>query len=156
MSWKKWERTMKHGEIVMMDPHEIGYDPDLTPKHDETMIVLMEQAIKGELPLYSGKVPLGLIVPFDLDYRPDTHPIGKQMIDLAFKEGSEGKLYSIIVYPRGIWFVSSDDYPYLFAAIRGRPDYVPCWILGKPDSPFVKDLRGPIAVDEVPRAFGLA
>ena len=154
MGWKMWARRMNDGKLIQVDPDELKFDPELTPKHDETMVVLMAQAIGGDTPLYWAAVPLGLIVPFDLDYRPDLHPVGKQMIDMAFKEGSEGKLHNIIVYPKGIWFVSSDDYPYLFAAIRGLPDYVPCWILGKPDSAFVKDLQGPIALDEVPRAFG--
>jgi len=148
-------RLLNDNTIIEVDPTTLQNHPDLTPKRDERMLVLMEQATRGELPLFFGAVPLGLILPFDLDYRPDLHPVGKQLIDLAFQEGSEGKLHHIIVYPRGLWFVSSDDYAYLLAAIRGRADYVPCWILGRPDNDLVKDVQGPIAVAEIPKFFGL-
>jgi len=62
---------------------------------------------------------------------------------------------AMIAYPRGKWFVIADDYIRLFAAQRGRRESVICWILGKPDNELVRDLRGPIALEDVPKALGM-
>ena len=61
----------------------------------------------------------------------------------------------MIAYPRGKWFVIADDYIRLFAALLTRPEHVMCWILGKPDNDRIRDVRGPLALEDVPRALGL-
>lgn|GEM_PF-3692089 len=43
----------------------------------------------------------------------------------------------------------SDDYISLFAALRGLPDYVPRYILGRPENPHIRDLQGPIRQQDV-------
>jgi len=128
--------------------------PELTPKMDETFMRLLEETIQGTLPLYFAAVPLRLCVPFDLDYRPDRHPIGKQAIQSEFARGVTGTLSPMIVYPRGAWFVVSDNYISLFAALLGNPEFVPCWVMGKPDEEYARDIQGPLDVNEVPKALG--
>lgn len=98
---------------------------------------------------------MALCIPFDPDYRPDLHPVSEQTIRQAMQRWQDGNLPAIIVYPRGIWFVVSDDYIPLFAALRGQPDYVPCWILGKPDNDLLKDTQGPFDPKELTKALGL-
>ncbi len=145
--FEKWKRV---------NTDEIGIDPGLCPNNDPTFDLLFKQAMNGMTPVYFGAIPLELCIPADPDYRPDTHPIGSQAIEASFQEGARGHFSRLIVYPRGKWFVVSDDYIPLFAYLRGSPDYVPCWILGKPDNDLVKDLQGPIAHSDVPNALGLA
>ncbi len=59
------------------------------------------------------------------------------------EEWSNGQVQKLFVYQRGKWFVVSDDYIVLFAALNGLPDYVPCWVLGKPEGDLVRDVQGP-------------
>ena len=143
------------GKGKRVKPEDVSVDPGLRPNDDPTFDLLFGQAMKGITPVYFGAVPLELCIPADPDYRPDTHPIGAQAIEATFQEGASGNFSNLIVYPRGRWFVVSDDYIPLFAYLRGSPDYVPCWILGKPDNELVKDLQGPIAPTDLPKAFGL-
>jgi hypothetical protein len=143
-------------DIRRVPLNELHTLPELTPKHDETFLRLAQEAIQGTLPVYFAAVPLVLCVPFDPDYRPDRHPIGKQAIQAYAERGAKGNMQPIVVYPRGAWFVVSDDYITLFAAILGNPDYVPCWVMGKPDAEYARDIQGPIAVNEVPKALGLS
>ena len=137
------------------DPRKVRIDelhliPDLTPK-DDRLTHLMQEAYEGRVPLFYAEVPLALCVPGDLDCRPDLHPAGKAAIRLAMENWRKQKPVSLLVYPRGVWFVVSDDYPALFACLRGLPEYVPCWVLGKPDSPVVKNVQGPIPIEDARR-----
>jgi hypothetical protein len=128
--------------------------PDLTPKHDERFSELLQGAVSGDVPVYFAAVPLAICVPFDPDYRPDLHPVGEQAISQMIEACRRGQFQKLSVYQRGKCFVVSDDYIPLFAALRGQPDYVPCWVLGKPDSGFVRDVQGPIAPGDIPKLLG--
>ena len=139
-------------EKVAVD--KIRLDPLLTPKKDETWMTLAGRATNGRLPVYYAQIPFMLCVPFDLDYRPDLHPVGAEAIKRTLKAAQEGKFSYMIVYPRGKWFVVSDDYIFLFAALVGRPEYVPCWVLGKPENDLIKDVQGPLEVEEVKKIMG--
>ncbi len=129
--------------------------PDLTPKHDEQLSTPLMRALSGEVPIYFAAVPLALCIPFDVDYRPDRHPVGAVAIDQTAEAWRKGQFQNLVVYQRGVWFIVSDDYIPLFAALGGLPDYVPCWILGKPESELLRDVQGPVAVRDVPRLLGL-
>jgi hypothetical protein len=130
--------------------------PDFTPKHDERFSALLEGAVSGEVPVYFAAVPVAICVPFDLDYRPDLQPVGKQAIIQMIDDWGKGQFHNLSVYQRGKWFVVSDDYIQLFAALVGQPDYLPCWILGKPDSDLVRDVQGPMAPEDVPKLLGFS
>ena len=134
---------------------DIHFLPDLTPKHDEQFSALLQRAVSGDVPVYFAAVPLALCVPFDLDYRPDLHPIGAKAISQWTEEWSNGQFKNLVVYQRGKWFVVSDDYIVLFAALPGLPDYVPCWVLGKPEGDLVRDVQGPVASNDVARFLGI-
>lgn len=139
-----------------VDIASIRTAPGLSPKRDEHLLRLLEEAVAGSLPMYYAAVPLALCIPFDPDYRPDLHPVGTKAIDQVISAWEEGHAPKLVVYPRGAWFVVSDDYIPLFAALAGLPDYVPCWILGKPDNDHLRDVQGPLAVADVPSALNIA
>lgn len=139
--------------IVRVPIEKLVTDPDLVPKRDDTFVRLLVEAVGGKVPVYLAAVPLVVCVPFDLDYRPDLHPVGEAAILSVLEEVNQRA--AMIAYPRGKWFVIADDYIHLFAALRGRPDYVMCWILGKPDNELIRDVQGPIALADVPKALGL-
>ncbi len=128
---------------------QLHIHPDLNPKEDENLLHLWEKAVKGKIPVYFAAVPLGLCVPFDLDYRPDLHPVGLQAIQQYMKLAQQDRPQPIWVYPRGKWFIVSDHYIELFAALQGMRDCVPCWVLGKPDNDLVRDVQGPVSPTEV-------
>jgi hypothetical protein len=111
---------------------DLDFLPGLTPKHDERFSALLKGAVSGDVPIYFAAVPLALCVPFDLDYRPDLHPVGEQAITQVFGAWSNGQCENLFVYQRGKSFVVSDDYIPLFAALRGQPDCVPCWFSANP------------------------
>lgn len=146
-------KPSNHATIAVSDIHSL---PELTPKHDERFAALLQGAVSGDVPVYFAAVPLALCVPFDLDYRPDLHPIGGKAIGQMTEEWSNGQVHKLFVYQRGKWFVVSDDYIVLFAALKGLPDYVPCWVLGKPEGDLVRDVQGPIASNDVARLLGIS
>ena len=147
-----------NSKITMVSIDSIDETNAGLPQHkmDERLMTLMDQVLAGSLRMYYGEVPIGQLVPYDLDYRPDLHPITKEVIESFIEEWKRGHLQKMIVYQRGTWFVVSDDYITLFAVLRGRPDYVPCWILGKPEHAQVKNVQGPIAQADVNKVLGLA
>ncbi len=109
--------------IAASDIHEL---PDLTPKHDERFSALLDGALSGDVPVYFAAVPLALCVPFDLDYRPEMHPVGAMAIRQMTEEGRNGQFQNMFFCQRGKRFVVSDDYIVLFATLNGLPDYMPC------------------------------
>jgi len=134
---------------------DIHFDPDLTPARDETFMRHLENALNGTEPIYFAAVPTSICIPFDQDYRPDLHPVGAAAIKLAAEQASNGEHQKLITYQRGYWFIVSDDYIPNFAALTGLPDYLPCFILGKPDHPLVRDLQGPIDPSYFKKHVGL-
>ncbi len=136
-------------------PSAVHFLPGLTPKHDEQFSALLNRALAGDVPVYFAAVSLSLCVPFDLDYRPDLHAAGAMAISEMDEAWRNGQLQKMFVYQRGSWFVVSDDYIVLYAALRGRPEYVPCWVLGLPESDLVCDVQGPIEPSSIRGLLGL-
>src|SRR4029077_10663709 len=129
--------------VVRVPVEKLGTIPELVPKRDDTFIQLITEAVSGRIRVYLAGVPLTLCVPFDMDYRPDLHPVGAAAIRAIIEEAELGRVAPMIAYPRGKWFVISDDYVRLFVALQSRADYVMCWILGKPDNDRIRDIQGP-------------
>lgn len=142
--------------VESLEPFNEGNEELPQYKMDERLISLMEQALNGNLQMYYGEVQIGQLVPYDLDYRPDLHPITKMAIDRCVEAWENGFFQKLVVYQQGAWFVVSDDYIALFAALRCRTDFVPCWILGKPEYAQVKNVQGPVAQVEVNKALGIS
>lgn len=142
-----------HERIRVADLH---VSPDLCPRRDDHFARLLERALANEVPVYFAAIPLAWCVPYDIDYRPDLHPAGAAAIEQAVRDARAQKFPPLIVYPRGVWFVVADDYIPLFAALRGRPEYVPGLILGEPPQAVgLADLQGPLAPDVARRALGV-
>jgi hypothetical protein len=127
-------------------------DPAIAPKPDETLIRLVGLAVKGHMPVYLAQIPLAPCVPFDLDYGPEVHPaIAKLTQDRI--EKLQQQPISMIVYPRGHWFIVSDDYPTLFAYRERLPSHAPCIVIGKPEGEHVEVLEGPLTPEEAKEAI---
>jgi hypothetical protein len=142
-------------KIVKMKVSDLKIDPSLQPKSDPEWLRLAEGALKAQVSVYFASVPLILCVPFDLDYRPDLHPVGQQAIRTFIEMAGRQEFQNLIVYPRGKWFVISDHYIELFAALEAKLDFLPCFIMGKPGNPMIQDLQGPIDPKDIRRVFGL-
>jgi hypothetical protein len=127
----------------------------LTPSEDKVLIYLLGQAINNRIPVYFAAVPLALIEPYDKNYNPATDPIGQQVINAVIHEWKQNIFKTVWVYPDGDKYILSDDYITYFAALEGKPDFLPCWILGKPDDTRIKDVQGPIDCKEIPSLLGL-
>jgi hypothetical protein len=123
---------------------ELKVDSKLAPKRDQKFVELLQRAIRGEVPVYFAQIPLLLHVPFDLDHRPDLHPITASAVRQIADQIRKHQTPSLFVYPRGKWFVVADDYLPLFAAIEERLQYVPCWVLGEIENPLAEKIQGPI------------
>jgi len=127
-------------------------DPATAPKNDETLLELIQDACKGDVPVYLAILPLPRCVPFDTDYSPDIHPSIAALTEARAKQLDE-KPPSMLVYPRGLSFVVSDDYPSLFAYMRSDWSYVAAVVLGKPEGEGVEIVRGPLSTEEAKTAI---
>ncbi len=123
--------------------------PGLQPQHDEVFVYLGEQALSGQVEVYFAAVPLHLIEPYDKQYDPRNHPVGRALVDQVSQAWKQGKFPAIWLYPRGEKFILSDDYLAYCAALEGQPDYLPCFVFGKPSQPDVRDVQGPIQPQDV-------
>src|SRR5260370_30326963 len=118
-------------KIAKIKVSDLKIDSSLQPKSDPEWLRLADGALKAQVPVYFAAVPLILCVPFDLDYRPDVHPVGQQAIRAFVEMADRQEFQNLIVYPRGKWFMISDHYIELFAALEAKPDFLPCFIMGK-------------------------
>jgi len=137
-------------ERVRVDSLKI--DPATAPKSDETLIRLIREAVHGKVPVYLAIVPLARCGPFDVDYGPDVHPGVAALTEARAEQVAEQPI-AMLVYPKGRWFVVSDDYPTLWAYRRNLPDYVPCVVLGKPEGEGVEIVQGPLTAEEAKAAI---
>lgn len=129
----------------------------LKPLRDDVFLYLLEQALAGSLPVYFAAAPPALIDPFDAGYEPERHPVGVAAVDACVRAALRGDFQNMWVYPKGNRFALSDDYIPWAATKRGRPDFVPCLVLGEPKTPGIVDVQGPLALDLVRRfLFGAA
>ena len=145
---------MAKREIKHIPPASILVHPQMNPAADSHLLDLMEKAKNDSIAVYFGAVPLSAIVPFDKSYLPNTFPPFEAAIVAVTNDWRHGRFHYIWVYQAGHQFVMSDDYVTYAAALRGQPDYLPCWILGKPQHDAVKDVQGPLDASAVRRALG--
>ena len=142
--------------VVRMPPDQLHSHPELTPVADPHFDDLLDQALKGTLPVYFAAVPLAAIVPFDKNYLPNKHPAFEAGVVQVMRQWQEGQFRQVCVYQAGQEFVLSDDYLTYEAALRGQPDFVPCWVLGRPEHDGVCDVQGPLDIPSVKRVLGFA
>lgn len=137
-----------------MDPKEIEALAGLRPLFDPVFDHLLEGAIKGVVPVFYAQVTPSLITPFDPDYMPSKHPSGEDAVQQVMAAWRQGQFQRCWVYEKAGRLILSDDYIVLEAVRRGQPDYMPCWILGKPVHVSTRNLQGPLPADEVARLLG--
>jgi hypothetical protein len=121
----------------------------MEPKPDAEFFSRLKDAFDGSLPVYSALLPAASIIPFDLRFRLDRHPDGVAAIQTCIDSWRSGQPSTLTVYPCGSWFVAAGDYAPLFAALWTRLEYIPCWVLGPVDSPFARDVQGPLNHDQL-------
>lgn len=143
-------------EPQKVNPHNIKAAEGLKPLFVSVFSHLIERACKGAVDVYFAAVPVGLLRPFDRDYDPCAHPAGEAAVEAVMAHWKKGQFQYVWVYQQGDEFLLSDDYIIWEAAKRGRPDCLPCWVLGKPLHPQARDVQGPIDPNEVPRLLGFA
>jgi hypothetical protein len=82
-----------------------------------------------------------MVVPFDPEYDPEAHPVGREAVMALMQEWEQGHITPVWVYPRAGKYVLSDDYIILAAARRGEPDYLPCYVVGRPLYDGLEDIQ---------------
>ena len=123
--------------------------PPPTPGHDEELARLWTEALAGRVPVYFAAIPRNLVVPFDPKFDVTVHPAGRAGVERVMGEWRRGNFRKVWVYERDGQYVAADDYVTLEAARRGEPDYLPCWVLGRPTLPGVEDVQGPIRAEDL-------
>jgi hypothetical protein len=117
--------------------------------NDEILLYLWEQAIKGSIQVYFAAIPFSLIEPYDKEFDLRKHPVGIKVVNAIIEEWKKNQFKAVWVYPKGDKYILSDDYAIYYAAVAIKPDYLPCYILGKPIDERIKDVKGPIAPKEI-------
>jgi hypothetical protein len=134
--------------INPMDLSPEDSDNPYAPPKDPVFDVLFGLAINRDLQVYFAAIPLALIKPFDPGFRFLDTPSAQSIIGALIAEAQQGRFPHLWVYETGEGFVMSDDYPQYEACLRGQPDYVPCWVFGRPRHPAVIDVQGPVNARE--------
>lgn len=127
---------------IDLDPQDSG-NPFKPPK-DPVFDALFGLAIQGDLHVYFAAIPLSLVKPFASDFCFLETPNAEAVVDMLIADARQGRFPRLWVYEAGEGFVMSDDYPQYEACLQGQPDYVPCWVLGRPRHPAVVDVQGPV------------
>lgn len=142
--------------VEKVNPSGIEALSGLSPLFDPVFDHLLERALSGDTEVYFAAVPRALVRPFDPDYNPSLHPVGVAAISEVNTRWRAGDVSQVWVYPKDDGFIMSDDYIVWEALKEGQPDFVPCWVLGKPNPSTVKDLQGPLEQSAVRRALGFS
>lgn len=77
--------------VVWVPTDKLRTIPNLVPKRDDTFVRLVVEAVGGKVPVYLAAVPLASCVPFDLDYRPDLHPVGAAAIQAVLEDAESAR-----------------------------------------------------------------
>ncbi|MBM4272894.1 MAG: hypothetical protein FJ134_00295 [Deltaproteobacteria bacterium] len=142
----KWLRRKEAKELNKQIDFKTFKPPD-----DPVFGNLLEEAVKGRVPVYFAAVPLTLVRPYDPEFHPENMPEGEKIVEAIMADWRAGRFRHLWVYPQQDYFVMADDYLTYAAALKGQPDFFPCWVLGEPRLPGVKDIQGPIRIEDVRR-----
>src|SRR5665213_2755357 len=125
-------------------PSELKANPDWQPPDDLVFQYLLQEAATGGVPVYFAAVPLASLVRFAPTFAPEKTEDGEAPVLQIMQQWREGKTTNMWVYPRGDMFVVADDYFTLAAAERGKPDFVPCWVLGEVKNKSAEQVQRPM------------
>lgn len=101
------------------------------------------------MPVYFAGIPLERLRRFSQSFHPENSPGGDEVVSAIMRRWRSGDFFKIWVYPSGDQFIVSDDYFTLAAAEIGRPDFLPCWVLGTVPTAHAIDIQGPCPVEWV-------
>ncbi|HRK21526.1 MAG TPA: hypothetical protein PLX06_06950 [Fimbriimonadaceae bacterium] len=132
----------------IVEIESLTVDPDLVPPTDERFQELLEECIAGTCPMYWAWIPTRFLIPSFPTFRPETKPTLISVIEALRIDIRNRRVSTIYTYSIGQWFVVSDDYPQMYAAMLENIPEVPSYILGEPINPRTRDLRR-IPPDEV-------
>jgi hypothetical protein len=139
---------------AMMAPGEIQALAGLQPLFDPVFDHLLENAIQGRVEVYWATVPVQIIRPYDPDYDPTKHPVGRLGVDAFDRAWRLGNSTPVWLYQKGSEFVLSDDYVVWEAVKALHVESVPALILGKPVHEGLRDIVGPLDQAAVRNALG--
>lgn len=140
-------------KIPLAEIAEYGSEPELEPMIDDIFIDLMLKSLRGHIKSYLATVPLNLIIPFDTEHNPESHRVGRQFLEEMTNDLMNGKTKSVMLYQKGRWFVLSDHYYELFAAINCDLPTLDALIFGEFENSKVKIMKGPLNIEEVKQCF---
>ena len=136
-------------------PGEPEADSEWKPPTDPVFLYLLQEAMFGSLQVFYATVPTPRVKRFNPGFRPERTPSGEAVVDAIFQDWKKGDFKTMWVYPKGDLFIASDDYFTLAAVDRGEPDFVPCWVLGKPDHAIVRNVQGPMEQESIRKMLGV-
>ena len=136
-------------------------DSFLAPPRDEEFSRRYRLISEGELPLYSGKVPVALVQPFAPAFRPSDDPHGAAIVAQLASQIESGLSANestppVWVYAGDGCYVLSDDYVSFAAYMTLGVEYIPCLVMGEPTVRGPVELMGPAPLDFVNRITGRA
>jgi hypothetical protein len=136
-------------------PGQPEVNTDWKPPTDPVFQYLLQEALIGTLEVFFAAVPLLRVKRYSPQFRPENSSEGREVIAQITAEWRRGEFKKLWVYPKGDLFVSADDYFTLAAAEAGEPDFLPCWVLGRPRTDITKDIQGPIDQKALRKMFEL-
>jgi len=130
-------------------------NPNWQPPPDPVFQYLLDEAVRGWVPVYFAAVPLVRLKRAAPTFHPENTPGGPDVVTQIMQRWRSGDFRNLWVYPKDDVFVVSDDYFTLAAAEIGTPDFMPCWVLGKITKGNAEQVQGPIPQDTVRDLLGL-
>jgi hypothetical protein len=137
---------------------DLKINPDWVPPTDPVFAYLLREAVSGSgaVLVYYAAIPLVRVVRYEPSFHPEDTEHGDAVVQSIMDDWRQGKFAKVWVYPKGDLFVLSDDYFTLAAAERGKADFLPCRVLGRPSETVAKDIQGPIAPEGLRKMLGMA
>lgn len=139
----------------VMNTNDVSIIPELVPPHDPKFALLVEGALLANVDVYYAAVRPSDIVPFSSSFDPEAHPVGRRAVQDVINRWRNNEFAVIWLYDEGAHFITSDDYVVWAAVRRGQPDYVPAYLLGRPEGAPATDLQGPLTLQAVKKALGV-
>lgn len=114
------------------------------------MDALFGLAMQGDLSVYFAAIPLNLIRPYAPEFNFLKPPDGETVVRAMMTRVHQGHSYCLWVYEKDNLFIMSDDCLQYHAYLKGCPDFVPFWVLGRPKNIDAKDVQGPVDAKKQP------
>jgi hypothetical protein len=138
-----------------LNPQDLKPYPGTKPPDDPVFKYLLQEGVFGNLPIYYAEISRKRVERFDPAFRPEQTEIGRSVVRRIMEDWQRGHFAVIWVYPKGDRFVSADDYLVLAAADAGEPDFLPCYVLGRPSDSAANNIQGPLDQAKMRKKLGI-